>query len=88
MVPLARLLDPGWRFPPHRTPQAWVDPAGVRWLGTELRLYPFNTDTDIPPRLRRVFADLHTGRRDLHGSGRRIPVDPADWLVAVVDAHH
>ncbi|WP_123606930.1 hypothetical protein [Micromonospora sp. Llam0] len=50
--------------------------------------YPYHTDTDIPPRLRRVFASLRAGRRDVDGSGRRISVDPAEWLVAVVDAHH
>ncbi|MFY1652800.1 hypothetical protein ACN27J_18155 [Solwaraspora sp. WMMB762] len=56
----------------------------MRWLGTGLRLYPLNTDTDIPPR----FASLRAGRRDMDGSGRRISVDPAEWFVAVVDAHH
>jgi hypothetical protein len=89
LVPLAHLYEPGWSFPPHRTPQAWVDLAGVRRLGTEERLYPFNTDTDIPPRLRRVLTDLRAGRRDPHGGPRRVvPVNADDWLVAVVDAHH
>ncbi|MGI5214819.1 hypothetical protein [Plantactinospora sp. CA-290183] len=76
LVPLRHLYQPSWSFRPHRSPQAWVDGAGVRWLDTELRLHPGNTDTDMPPRLRQVLADLRAGRRDPSGgtsSGQGIP---------------
>lgn len=108
IVALPRLLHPGWRFPPGRTPVAWVDLAGVVWLNT-----PQAVGTDagaVPPRLLAVFHDLVTGRRDpdptaAKAPGRPTPADwsapwrhprrrrsrprfePADWSVAVVDAH-
>ncbi|MEU7171502.1 MULTISPECIES: hypothetical protein [Micromonospora] len=111
IVGLPRLLHPGWRFPPGRTPSAWVDLAGVVWLGVDEAILT-GTDTGaVPPRLRSVFADLVAGRRNpdptLASSRRRpTPADwsppwrhpgrprqrharftPADWSVAVVDAH-
>ncbi|RKF22817.1 hypothetical protein [Micromonospora globbae] len=111
IVALPRLLHPGWRFPPGRTPVAWVDLAGVVWLGTDEAILT-GTDTGaVPPRLLGVFHDLVAGRRDpdptAPPAGRRhIPADrsvpwrhpgrprrprvrfePADWSVAVVDAH-
>jgi hypothetical protein len=111
IVALPRLLHPGWRFPPGRTPVAWVDLAGVVWLGTDQAVLT-GTDTGaVPPRLLAVFNDLVTGRRDpdptappvrrrptradwsapWRNAGRlrrpRVRFEPADWSVAVVDAH-
>ena len=75
IVPLPRLLHPGWRFPPGRTPIAWVDLAGVVWLGTDEAVLTGTDTGHIPPRLRRVFADLRTGRRD-PDPGRSAPRRP------------
>jgi hypothetical protein len=88
IVPLPPLLDPGWRYPQGTTPDAWVDHAGIEWLGTtDAKLT--RTDTgETPPRLRQVFDDLQTGRRHLQPTGRRSRFDPTRWAVAVVDAHH
>ncbi|WP_433388660.1 hypothetical protein [Micromonospora sp. KLBMP9576] len=111
IVALPRLLHPGWRFPPGRTPSAWVDLAGVVWLGVDEAILTGTDTGSVPPRLQAVFADLVAGRRNpdptLASSRRRpTPVDwstpwrhpgrprrrharfkPADWSVAVVDAH-
>ncbi|MFI7208470.1 hypothetical protein [Micromonospora aurantiaca (nom. illeg.)] len=108
IVALPRLLHPGWRFPPGRTPVAWVDVAGVAWLDTNAAILT-RTDTGaVPPRLLAVFRDLVTGHRDpdpaapparrrhtpadwsapwRHPRRPRVRFEPADWSVAVVDAH-
>jgi hypothetical protein len=91
IVPLPRLLDPAWRFPHGHTPIAWVDLAGVVWLGTETAVLAGTDTGEIPPRLRRVFDDLLAGRRNPEPGVRkrnRRPFDPAGYAVAVVDAHH
>ncbi len=84
IVPLPRLLDPGWRYPKGRAPDAWVDLAGIEWLGT--------TDATLtgqtPPRLRHVFDALDAGRRNPEPAPCRTRFDPTRWAVAVVDAHH
>ncbi|GIG86952.1 hypothetical protein [Plantactinospora endophytica] len=64
IVPLPRLLHPGWRFPPGRTPIAWADGAGVVWLGTDEAVRRGTDTGHIPPRLRRVLNDLRLGNRD------------------------
>ncbi len=90
LVPLARLMHPGWRFPPGRTPDAWVDLAGVVWLGTETAQLTGTHLGQVPEPLRHVFDDLLTGRRNPEP---RVPVaqrrfDETTALVAVVQAHH
>lgn len=90
IVPLAELLAPQWRFPPGRTPDAWVDRAGVVWLGTETAV-AMGTDTgQVPTRLRQVFDDLVTGRRNPEPQVRKDErrFDAATARVAVVQAHH
>ncbi|MBF9134720.1 hypothetical protein I0C86_38190 [Plantactinospora sp. S1510] len=111
IVALPRLLHPGWRFPRGRTPIAWVDLAGVVWLGTDEAVLTGTDTGHLPPRLRRVLDDLRIGRRDpdpgrsaprtrprpadlvtpWRYSGRAQPqgarFNPAEWSVAVVDAH-
>jgi len=45
----------------------------------------------VPPRLRQVFDDLTAGRRNPQPGlpkRQRPPFEPAEWAVAVVDAHH
>ncbi len=90
LVPLSRLMRPDWRFPPGRTPHAWVDLAGVVWLGTETALLSGTDTGQVPDRLRQVFDDLLTGRRNpepgVRVAQRRF--DETTALVAVVDAHH
>ena len=90
LVPLARLMDRGWRFPPGRTPNAWVDRAGVVWLGTETAQLTGTDTGKVPDRLRQVFDDLLTGRRNpepgVRVAQRRF--DETTALVAVVHAHH
>ncbi len=90
VVPLARLMQPGWRFPPARTPHAWVDLAGVVWLDTYPALLTGTDTGQVPARLRQVFDDLLTGRRNpepgIPAKQRRF--DHTTWQVAVVDAHH
>jgi hypothetical protein len=90
LVALSRLMHPNWRFPPGRTPHAWVDLAGVVWLGTELALLSGTDTGEVPDRLRQVFDDLLTGRRNpepgVRVAQRRF--DETTALVAVVDAHH
>lgn len=88
IVPLPQLLDPRWRYPTGRTPDAWVDLAGIAWLGTtDANLA--GTDTgQTPPRLRHVFDALHAGRRNPEPTQSRTWFDPTRWAVAVVDAHH
>jgi len=95
IVPLPTLLDPAWRFPPQRTPEAWVDLAGTVWVDTSLVKYQVDAGpAPVPPRLREVFDQLRNGRRSPWGprrraEGRRVEVfDPAAWSVAVVAAHH
>jgi hypothetical protein len=91
LVALPRLLDPAWRFPAGRTPIAWVDLAGVVWLGTETAVLTGTDTGEVPPRLRQVFNDLLGGRRNPEPGVRRLdrrPFDPAGYAVAVVDAHH
>lgn len=96
IVPLPALLDPAWRFPPQRSPDAWVDLAGTVWLDdTGLARYAVDAPSSpVPPRLREVFDQLLDGRRDPWGSRRRVEgrraevFDPAAWSVAVVAAHH
>ena len=91
IVPLPRLLDPGWRFPKGRTPIAWVDLAGVVWLGIETAVLSGTDTGEVPPRLRQVFDDLLTGRRNPQPAIRkrdRRPFDATSYAVAVVDAHH
>jgi hypothetical protein len=91
IVALPRLLDPAWRFPTGRTPIAWVDLAGVVWLGTEIAVLTGTDTGEVPPTLRQVFDDLLDGRRDPE-PGRperdRHPFDPTRYAVAVVDAQH
>ncbi|MFG1648383.1 hypothetical protein ACGFIE_00530 [Micromonospora sp. NPDC049275] len=65
IVALPRLLHPGWRFPPGRTPVAWADLAGVVWLDTDQAILTRSDSGDVPPRLRTVFRDLLNGRRNL-----------------------
>jgi len=90
LVPLSRLMHRDWRFPPGRTPHAWVDLAGVVWLGTEIALLTGTDTGQVPERLRQVFDDLLTGRRNpepgIPKAQRRF--DETTALVAVVDAHH
>jgi hypothetical protein len=90
LVPLSRLMRPDWRFPPGRTPHAWVDLAGVVWLGTETAPLSGTDTGQVPDRLRQVFDDLLTGRRNpepgVRVAQRRF--DETTALVAVVDAHH
>jgi len=90
LVPLARLMQPGWRFPPARTPHAWVDLAGVVWLDTYTALLSGTDTGEVPAPLRQVFDDLITGRRNpepgIPKAQRRF--DETTALVAVVDAHH
>jgi hypothetical protein len=91
IVALPRLLDPGWRFPKGRTPIAWVDLAGVVWLDTETAMLTGTDTGEVPPRLRQVLDDLTAGRRNPEpgvAKRQRRPFDPAEWAVAVVDAHH
>jgi hypothetical protein len=89
IVALATLLEPGWRYPKGHTPEAWVDLAGTVWLGTT-DTPRTRTDTgETPPRLRRVFHDLHTSRRNPDPALPRTPrgpFNPDQWAVAVVDA--
>ncbi|MER7894287.1 hypothetical protein ABTX15_31220 [Micromonospora sp. NPDC094482] len=113
IVALPRLMHPGWRFAPGRTPIAWVDLAGVVWIGTGEAILTGTDTGDIPPPLRAVFRDLIAGRRNPDPAAaaaaarhRPTPADwsapwrhpgrsrrdrtrfkPADWSVAVVDAH-
>jgi hypothetical protein len=111
IVALPRLLHPGWRFPQGRTPIAWVDLAGVVWLGTDEAVLTGTDTGHIPPRLRRVLDDLRAGRRDpdpnqpaprhrprpadlvtpwrypSRSQPQRARFNPAEWSVAVVDAH-
>jgi hypothetical protein len=90
LVPLSRLMRPDWRFPPGCTPHAWVDLAGVVWLGTEIALLAGTDTGQVPDWLRQVFDDLLTGRRNpepgIPKGQRRF--DETTALVAVVDAHH
>ncbi|MDG4795042.1 hypothetical protein [Micromonospora sp. WMMD1082] len=88
IVPLPLLLDPGWRYPTGHTPDAWVDLAGIEWLGTtDAKLT--GTDTgQTPSRLRHVFDALCAGRRNPGPAQSRAGFDPTRWAVAVVDAHH
>ncbi|MGC4885745.1 hypothetical protein [Micromonospora sp. DT227] len=83
IVALPRLLHPGWRFPPGRTPVAWVDAAGVVWLDTT-HAVPAGTDTGAtPPRLLHVFRDLlheHRIPDPTAAPTRRMP-RPVDWAV-------
>ena len=91
IVALPRLLDPAWWFPKGRTPIAWVDLAGVVWLGTETAVLTSADTGEVPPRLRQVFDDLTAGRRNPQPGlpkRQRRPFDPAEWAVVVVDAHH
>jgi hypothetical protein len=90
LVALSRLMRPGWRFPPRRSPHAWVDLAGVVWLGTELALLSGTDTGEVPDRLRQVFDDLITGRRNPEPGVRKAQrrFDETTALVAVVDAHH
>jgi hypothetical protein len=91
IVALPRLLDPGWRFPAGRTPIAWVDLAGVVWLDTETAMLTGTDTGDVPPRLRQVLDDLTAGARHPEPGlpkRQRRPFNPAEWAVAVVDAHH
>jgi hypothetical protein len=86
LVPLPRLLDPAWRFPKSRTPIGWADPAGVVWLDPEIATLTGTDTGEVPPVLRQVFHDPRTGGR--HPSIRSPQrFDPADYLVAAVDAH-
>ncbi|TDC27783.1 hypothetical protein E1211_28870 [Micromonospora sp. 15K316] len=112
IVALPRLLHPGWRFPPRRTPIAWVDLAGVVWLNTDEAVLTGTDSGRVPPRLLAVFRDLLAGRRNPDPTQpaprrgttpagwlpperstarhQRLPgggFHPADWSVAVVDAH-
>ncbi|MEV0003491.1 hypothetical protein AB0H28_14550 [Micromonospora sp. NPDC050980] len=64
IVALPRLLHPGWRFPPGGTPVAWVDLAGVVWLDAEGAYDAASDSGQIPARLRMVFRDLVSGRRN------------------------
>jgi hypothetical protein len=88
IIPLTRLLDPGWRYPalpdgadsgPYRfsTPGAYADQHGMAWLGG-----PDNGET--PHDLWRVWEALATGHRQHPPT--EAPFDPADWAVAVVAA--
>jgi hypothetical protein len=90
LVPLSRLMHSGWRFPPGRTPDAWVDRAGVVWLGGETVLLAGTDTGQVPDRLRQVFDDLLTGRRNpepgVRVAQRRF--DETTALVALVQAHH
>jgi hypothetical protein len=90
IVPLTRLLEPGWRFPKGRTPIAWADLSGVVWLDTQKAMLTGTDTGQMPPRLRQVLHDLLAAHRDPDPTrprrGRR-PLHPADWAVAVVDAH-
>lgn len=88
IVALPRLLDPGWRYPTGRTPDAWADLAGIVWLATDADLTRIDTG-QTPSRLRQVFDDLHTGRRNPQSAGTEAQqFDPARWAVAVVGAHY
>ncbi|GIJ08424.1 hypothetical protein ACFFMR_29250 [Micromonospora andamanensis] len=83
IVALPRLLHPGWRFPPGRTPVAWVDAAGVVWLDTADAVLA-GTDTGaVPPRLLQVFRDLLQQRRnpDLSATRARRTPSPVDSTV-------
>jgi hypothetical protein len=88
IVPLARLMEPTWRFPATGTPHAWVDGAGVVWLDTP-RATPSGDTGQVAPPLRRVFDDFLSGRRNpepgLPVARRRF--DESTWQVAVVDAY-
>ncbi len=90
LVPLAQLMGPDWRFPPNRSPHAWVDLAGVVWLDTYLAMLTGTDTGEVPDSLRQVFDDLLTGRRNpepgIPAAQRRF--DHTTWQVAVVDAHH
>jgi hypothetical protein len=84
IVPLSRLLDPGWRFPPHRSPDAWTDGTGTVWLHTT----PTATAEPVSARLRHILHDLAASRRR-PGTGRgHGPFEPDQWSVAVIQAHH
>ncbi|MFJ6199141.1 hypothetical protein [Micromonospora sp. NPDC092111] len=81
IVALPRLLHPGWRFPPGRTPIAWVDLAGVVWLDTAQAVLTSADTGAVPPRLLQVFRDLLHERRDPDPTTtptRRAP-SPVDW---------
>ncbi len=61
------------------------------WLGIETAVLSGTDTGEVPPRLRQVFDDLLTGRRNPQPAIRkrdRRPFDPAGYAVAVVDAHH
>jgi len=90
LVPLSRLMRPDWQFPPGRTPDAWVDRAGVVWLGAQTAQLTGTDTGQVPEPLRQVFDDLLTGRRNpepgVRVAQRRF--DESTALVAVVQAHH
>ena len=90
LVPLSRLMRPDWQFPPGRTPDAWVDRAGVVWLSTQTALLASADNGQVPDRLRQVFDDLLTGRRNPEPGVRvaQRSFDESTALVAVVQAHH
>ena len=67
-----------------------MDRAGVVWLGTQATLLAGTDTGQVPDRLRQVFDDLLTGRRNpepgVRVAQRRF--DETTALVAVVQAHH
>jgi len=85
LVALPALLTRDWQFPARATPHAWVDLAGVVWLGTDARQVLGTDDGTVPTRLRRVLADLAAGRRQPDPADPQ-PPDPRQWQVALVHA--
>ena len=99
LLPLTRLLDPGWRFPTeYRRPSAtddvrtgaaspdlWDDGAGMQWLGVEVTDDGSLTG-ELAPGLRDILRRLLSGQRvpDPNKSGA---FDPANWQVAIVAGH-
>ncbi|RSM65110.1 hypothetical protein DMB66_17695 [Actinoplanes sp. ATCC 53533] len=85
LIPLARLLDPGWRFPtgenliPPRETTAPDLYADDRFYG--LRTLDKSTSGEISTGLRTVLNALLRHRRPLDE-----PFDPADWQLAIVAA--
>src|SRR6266540_2721938 len=80
LVALPALLTRDWQFPARATPHAWVDLAGVVWLGTDARQVLGTDDGTVPTRLRRVLADLAAGRRQPDPADPQ-PPDPRQWQV-------
>lgn len=89
IVPLTRLLEDSWRYPPlpnsdsaqpvrFSAPSWYADEYGTTVVG-------FSRGGETPRELQTIWQYLLVGQR--LKTSERVPVDPAQWAVAVVDAH-